>query len=164
MPLQLQVRGPILRGHARAVVSHLPRSIAEREVAQLASRLDWPADAFTIEDDDDSTGPGNVVMVQIQSAAVTEVFTGFGQRGVRAEQVADAAADEALAYLAADVPVGPHLCDQLVLLMALSGCGSFCTSPPTPHALTQLAVTEAFLGPVVRARQVAMGRWWFEAG
>jgi len=42
-----------------------------------------------------------------------------------AEQVAGAACDEALAYLAADAPVGLNLADQLLLPLALAGQGRF---------------------------------------
>ena len=38
--------------------------------------------------------------------------------------VAEAAAKEASEYLAAEVPVGPHLADQLLLPMALAGGGA----------------------------------------
>lgn len=95
---------------------------------------------------------------------VTEVFTGFGEKAVRAETVADRAAAEALAYLDNDVPVGPHLCDQLILLLALAGARHFYAGPPTPHAQTQLAVIHAFLGNVVQARAVDDRRWRFWAG
>ena len=53
------------------------------------------------------------------------MITGFGRKGVPAEQVAGGACDEAAAYLAADVPVGTHLADQLLVPMALAGGGVF---------------------------------------
>ncbi len=59
-------------------------------------------------------------MIEIASEHVTEVFTGFGELGVRAEAVARSAVDEARAYLAANVPVGQHLADQLLVPLALS--------------------------------------------
>ena len=50
-------------------------------------------------------GPGNIVTIEIKSEYISEVFTGFGERGIRAETVADKAAKAALRYLAAGVPV-----------------------------------------------------------
>jgi RNA 3'-terminal phosphate cyclase (ATP) len=59
-------------------------------------------------------GPGNIVTIEIKSEYISEVFTGFGERGIRAETVADKAAKAALRYLAAGVPVCDHLADQLL--------------------------------------------------
>jgi RNA 3'-terminal phosphate cyclase (ATP) len=160
-PLVLDERGTIDSRRGRAVVANLPRSIAEREVARLGLRLGWESSAFSIEERADSAGPRNVVLVEIEAAHLTEVFTGFGEKNVRAETVADRVADEVSAYLASDLPVGLHLADQLVLLLALARAGSFRTMPPSTHTRTQLAVVEKFLGTVVRGEEEAPGRWWF---
>ena len=54
----------------------------------------------------DAYGPGSIVTVEIESDHLTEVFSGVGRRGVRAETVAADAANAAKRYLAAtDVPV-----------------------------------------------------------
>jgi RNA 3'-terminal phosphate cyclase (ATP) len=162
-PLVLETRGALRSRRARAVVANLPRSIADREIAHLARRLEWPSSSFSVEVRDDAAGPGNVVLVEIESEAATEVFVGFGERGRRAEAVADGVAEEVAAYLATDVPVGAHLADQLVLLLALAGGGSFRTVTPTLHTRTQLAVIEAFLGRRVAVTEEAPGIWRFAA-
>ena len=64
-------------------------------------------------------GPGNALTITLEHENVIEVFTGFGEKGVRAEDVAEQAAAEAGAYLSAMAPVGEHLADQLLLPMAL---------------------------------------------
>jgi RNA 3'-terminal phosphate cyclase (ATP) len=144
-PISLDARGPIRSRRAKAVVANLPRRIAEREIAELQRRLGWDSRDFSIEERPDSAGPGNVVVVEVESDQLTQVVTGFGEKTVRAETVADAAADEMLAYLASDVPVGVHLADQLVLLLALAGGGSFRTLAPSRHTLTQIEVIREFL-------------------
>ena len=70
---------------------------------------------------------------------------GFGEKGVSAEKVASDACDEAEAYLAADVPVGTHLADQLLIPMALAGGGTFRTVTPTAHTMTNADVIRRFL-------------------
>ena len=60
---------------------------------------------------------------------MTEVFTGFGEKGVSAEQVAKGAVERARIYLASPVAVGRHLADQLLLPLALAGGGEFTTFP-----------------------------------
>jgi RNA 3'-terminal phosphate cyclase (ATP) len=162
-PLVLDNRGAIRAQRARAIVANLPRAIGEREIAILSARLGWRGTAFSVETRDDSAGPGNVVIAEIESEALTEVFSGFGEKGVRAETVAERVVEEVRAYLASDVPVGTHLADQLALLLALAGGGTFRTLAPTPHAQTQLAVIARFLGPVVTAAEERAGVWRFEA-
>jgi RNA 3'-terminal phosphate cyclase (ATP) len=145
-PLDLPTRGATLRRRARALVSRLPRQIGDRELAVVRSRLGWAADELEVVVlGEGMAGPGNVLLLEIESAHVTEVFTGFGEVGVRAEAVAEQAAQEARSYLAADVPVGPHLADQLLLPLALAGGGRFRTVPLTRHATTNIEVIRQFL-------------------
>jgi RNA 3'-terminal phosphate cyclase (ATP) len=158
-PLTLDSRGESRGRTAKAVVANLPRKIAERELVRLQHRLQWDARAFAIEERPDSPGPGNVVLVEVASEHLTEVFTGFGEKMVRAETVADHVADETLAYLATDVPVGVHLADQLVLLLALAGSGSFRTLAPSRHTRTQFGVIERFLGRQATAHDEGTGAW-----
>jgi RNA 3'-terminal phosphate cyclase (ATP) len=162
-PLVLEERGAILGRRGRAVVANLPRSIAERELSELSRRLDWGTEgAFSIEERTDSLGPGNVVLVEVESQHLTEVFVGFGVKGVSAEVVARRAADEANWYLASGVPVGEHLADQLVLPLAVAGAGSFRTNNVTLHTKSQLAVVERFLEVRPRLTTLDNGNWRFE--
>jgi RNA 3'-terminal phosphate cyclase (ATP) len=84
-------------------------------------------------------------MIVIESDTITEVITGFGMKGVSAEEVATQACDEATAYLRAQVPVGPYLADQLLVPMALARSGQFRTLDATMHARTNAAVIQRFL-------------------
>jgi len=145
--LHLVQRGRTLRRRARALVSRLSRQIADRELAVIRSRLGWDGDELEVVMlSEGMAGPGNVVLLSLESEHVVEVFTGFGEIGVRAEAVAERVAQEARRYLAADVPVGPHLADQLLLPMALAGGGVFRTVPLSRHASTNLEVIGQFLG------------------
>lgn len=84
--------------------------------------------------------------ITIEHEAVTEVFTGFGEKGVSAETVAKGAAERARAYLAAPAAAGRHLADQLLLPMALAGGGEFTTLPVSAHFNSHAAIIEMFLG------------------
>ena len=86
---------------------------------------------------------------------MTEVITAFGARGVLAEDVARLAADEAERYLAAGVPVGEHLADQLLLPLALAGGGRFRTVEPSLHTRTNAEVLSRFLPVEVQFEQQA---------
>lgn len=156
--LDLPERGKVLEICARATVAGLPRHIAERELNVLARSLELPAQTLTIEELS-GCGIGNVVEVTIHCQHLTEVFTGFGERGVRAETVAAQLVAEVTDYLAAEVPVGPYLADQLLLPLALAGGGCFLTLPPTLHTTTNMQVIEAFLPLRFSVKQQTSTRW-----
>jgi RNA 3'-terminal phosphate cyclase (ATP) len=91
-------------------------------------------------------GPGNVLVLTLEYEHVTEVFTGFGERGRSAESVAEGAVREAREYLAREAPVVTHLADQLLLPMALGGLTRFITCEPTMHFKSNADVIHAFTG------------------
>ena len=119
----------------------------------VARKLSLPKDRLSIEEVANSPGPGNVVMIEISRGEVTEMFTGFGQRGVKAETVAAGAAREAKKYLKSAAPIGPHLADQLLIPMSLAGGGSFYTSELTLHARTNIEVIKKFLDVDIRIKE-----------
>jgi len=162
-PLMLVGRGELRARRVRAVVANLPRAIGERELNQFAARTHWDASAFSLEAVPSAVGPGNALIAEVESEHVTEVFTGFGEKQIRAETVANLCADEVLAYLATDAPVGPHLADQLVLLLALAGEGLFRTTTPTKHTRTQLDVLPRFVRTSISCTEETGGTWRLEA-
>jgi RNA 3'-terminal phosphate cyclase (ATP) len=160
--LELVDRGEVLTRRATAVVALLAGSIAERELKAVRERLGWDASVCQVRSVDSAAGPGNVVSVEVESEHVTELFTAFGERGVSAERVGESVADEVREYLAAGVPVGRHLADQLLLPMALGGGGRFRTVRPSSHTTTHIALLRAFLGSEIRVREVGGDAWEVE--
>ena len=154
-PITLNERGPILRRTATALVAALPGEIAKRELAKVQQRLGWEGESLQLRQLSNDQGPGNVVMLKIESEAVTEIFTAFGQKGVSAETVADRVVDDACAYLASAAPVGEYLADQLLIPLVMAGGGSFVTTRATQHLKTNAEVIGQFLG--VRFRIEAEG-------
>lgn len=163
-PLELLERGAVLRRAATALVSALPRHIGERELGVVGSLLGIDEEDRSLVEVPDPAGPGNAVIVDVESAGVTEVFTGFGERGVPAEEVATRCADAVREYEAADVPVGRHLADQLLLPLALAGGGRFRTVGPTLHTRTNSEVIRLFLGLAMRIEEEGEGAWRVEVG
>lgn len=153
-PLVLVDRGEIRRRLSRAAVSNLPDHIGRRELATVAAQLDWPEECLELRRYQGSHGPGNIVTIEIESEHVTEVFTGFGRRGVRAETVAGEAIAEAMRYLDAAVPVGEHLADQLLLPLALAGGGEYVTLPPSLHVTTNIEIIRQFLDVPIAIEEV----------
>ena len=145
MPLHLLERGSVVRRRATAMVAQVPFDVAKRELETVGRLLGWGEDERRVEELKRSAGPGNVLFLEVESEHVTEVFTAFGERGVRAEEVAERVAAQTRVYLESGVPVGEHLCDQLLLLLALARGGSFRTLPLDGHSQTQLETFAHFL-------------------
>jgi RNA 3'-terminal phosphate cyclase (ATP) len=143
--LELNERGAITRRAARALVARLPQQIGERELMVIGSKLAWRGEWLRVEAIEESRGPGNCVMIEVESERLTEVFTSFGARGVRAEAVAAEAVRQALEYLATDAAADEYLADQLPLPMALAGGGTFTAACLSRHTTTNIEVIRKFL-------------------
>jgi RNA 3'-terminal phosphate cyclase (ATP) len=143
-PIEIVDAGPITARRATAILSRLPTHVAEREHAVVQGRLGLTAAECEVRDVR-GAGPANVLLVEIERAAGRELVSVFGEKGLRAERVAEQACDEIAAFLAADVPVGVHLADQLLLPLAVTGGGRFRTLPLSLHATTNIATIQAFL-------------------
>jgi len=144
-PLQLLLRGKIQTLRAVAVIAKLPQHIAQRELDVIGAGLGIDRAAQDIRRMDPAYGPGNAVTVVVQSIHIAEAFTGFGERGIRAEIVAERVVTEVHRYLAAGVPVGRYLADQLLLPIALAGGGSYLTLRPSFHTTTNIEVIKRFM-------------------
>lgn len=151
--LQPLGRSPHRKRTAEVLLSRIPDHVARREQAVLQKRfglspLDCRVRALT-----DCLGSGNAVLLQIDSDDGCELFSAIGERGVKAEDVAAACADEAQAFLDAEVPVGEHLADQLILPLALGQGGAYLTTKPSLHTLTQIDTVRAFLPVQIQVQQ-----------
>jgi RNA 3'-terminal phosphate cyclase (ATP) len=138
-------RGQIVSRRAIGVVANLPRHIAQREVETVGYMLNWGPEALLVIESRESAGPGNIVMIEIGSGEVTEIFSAFGQVALTAEKVASIAARDAREYLVSRAAAGEHLTDQLLLPFALAGGGSFTAQKINLHARTNMTVISMFL-------------------
>jgi RNA 3'-terminal phosphate cyclase (ATP) len=156
-PLELLARTAAGLPRARALLAQLAPSIGERELTIVQKRLGWAADQCRVETVT-AHGPGNMLLLHFPGTVVDEVIGIPGERSVTAERVAERACDFAAEFLAADVPVGEHLADQLLLPMALAGGGVFRTPAPSLHTRTNAEVIERFL-PVKFDLRADGGSW-----
>jgi RNA 3'-terminal phosphate cyclase (ATP) len=146
----LDERGELVRRSVAILIAKLPTSIARRELEVVQAKLAWECSPRDIREVTDSIGPGNAVVLDIESEHAREVCCTLGEHGKRAESVAAEAVDLARAYLAAQVPIGRHLADQLMVPFAIiaarsgSPCG-FVTMPLSRHAHTNSELLAAFL-------------------
>ena len=144
-PLVIEERGEPRGRSAWASVAGLPRHIGDREIKALLQRFDLNRDQVRVEEQDPDWGPGNVLQMRLDYANVTEVFTGYGQKGRRAERIAQDVLQEVRRYLKSNAPIGEHLADQIMLPLALAGGGRYRTLQPSLHTRTQATMIGKFL-------------------
>jgi len=150
-PLELDQRGAILRREALAMVANIPRRVATRELDVIERELGWSREECRVVELE-GLGPGNALCLVVETEALTEVVTSFGDKGVRAEVVAARAIAELRPWLEAGVPAGEHLADQLLIPMALAVVGDgqgaaphYVSAAPSMHTRTNAEVIGRFL-------------------
>jgi RNA 3'-terminal phosphate cyclase (ATP) len=143
--LHLPERGVLREARAEAYVSAIPLSVAQRELECIGKALHWREDQLFSHPLSNDQGPGNAVLIVLESEHVTEVFSSVGEKRRRAEDVAGDAVLEARRYLVSGAAVGEHLGDQLMLPLALAGGGSYTVDHVSAHAITNAEVIAQFL-------------------
>ena len=148
-PIVIVDAGEVTERHATAILARLPTHVADRELARVRDRLGFAHHECEVREVRDA-GTGNVLMLEVARGACRELVTAFGEKGLRAELVADRACSELAAYLDANVPVGEHLADQLLLPLAVAGGGRMRCAPLSLHATTNIETIERFLDVTFR--------------
>jgi RNA 3'-terminal phosphate cyclase (ATP) len=147
---QLQPRSWMERGERKAAYAEsftagIPPRVAQRELECVGKAMNWGEDQLLARRLPDSQGPGNALMLTLDYAHTTEVFTAFGEKSVSAENVARQAVQRARQYLCTKAAVSEYLGDQLMLPLALAGGGGFTVDEVSMHARTNAEVIERFL-------------------
>lgn len=158
-PLTLRERGEVRSMTAHALLAHLPEHIAQRELQVLQTELHLDHSKLHTHFLYNAKGQGNALLLVVESEYCSEVISGIGRRGLRAEKVAQQVVDDARRYLDAEVPVGQHLADQLILLLVLAGGGSYRTLEPDSHTRTNIDAIRAFTEVEIRCEQEDSKRW-----
>jgi RNA 3'-terminal phosphate cyclase (ATP) len=144
-PLHLHERGELRNAYAEVIVAGVPSAVAERELATMGRLMGWQGEQLRRVAARQNEGPGNALIATLDYEHVTEVLMQLGEHGVSAERVAKQLARDIRGYQSRSEPVGEHLADQLLLLLALAGSGSFSATNITEHTRTNALVIEQFL-------------------
>lgn len=142
--LSLLHKGKLIQEKIIGIISNLPITTIEREVKSIR-RLSGREFPFVSVQEFKSLCPGNLVAIVEDYENITNVFTGFGEKGKSAEAVGEEAYLEYARALANDAPVPEHLADQLLLPMALAGMGEMRITEKSLHFITNIKVIQIFL-------------------
>lgn len=157
-PIEVLERGQLLSKSVLALISHLHESIATRELQAALRVLQWSTKSMR-QEQVESLGPGNVLLIHCEFEHASELVSGVGEKGKSAEFVAKKAARAMQAYLKSDAPIGLHLADQLLLPLALAGGGELRCQGITEHTLTNIGTIQLFLPISIAHRALANGTY-----
>ena len=137
--------------HGISAASNLPEHIINRQHNQIEKRLarfDSPVNIERVKGE--SIGQGTLVFLKAEFENAQAGFSTIGDRGKRAEGVADEASEALEDFLASDAVIEPYLADQLILPMALAKEGI-----PPYHFSNHMASHHKYLvGPTVFAHSI----------
>jgi RNA 3'-terminal phosphate cyclase (ATP) len=153
-PVEIVEAGEVRERHATAILARLPTHVAERELEVVREKLGWTKIECETRDVTDAGGPANALMLEVDRDGGGELVTVIGEKGLRAEVVAERACKAMQDYLDAEVPVGEHLADQLLLPLALAGGGRFRCATLSLHSTTNIETIRHFLDVAIRVEAV----------
>lgn len=150
-PLELYLRGQLLRISGISSVSNLPLSIADRQKRQAIQRLQnlpWinshPEIHIKVEGFQ-SPGKGTFILLLAEFEGGRCCFSALGELGKPAERVADEAVDQLFDFMDTDGAIDPYLSDQILLPLSLASSPSTIrTSRITNHLITNALVIHTF--------------------
>lgn len=143
-PLALPARGP-LRGidvHSVASESLADAEVAERQANATRTALDVACVETTVTSAETSS-PGSVVTLVARYAETRVGFSALGEQGKPAEDVAQEAVDDFVAFDATAASVDRHLADQLLPFAALAG-GEYVAPERSAHLDTHADLLDTF--------------------
>ncbi len=156
-PICVIDRGAFVEARAEALVAGISTRVAERELSELARELEWAEGQCMSLPLRQNEGPGNALLATLRYERAVEVICELGERAVSSEVIARRLAAQVRAYQHRTAPIGAHLADQLMLLLAVSVGGKYAVTDVTEHARTNAKVIERFLPVMVSIDEYADG-------
>lgn len=135
------------RLHGQSLIVNLPESVGHRQREQMLARLnedDLPAviEAGRL----DSPGKGSAVFITGVQEPSYFGFSALGERGKRAELVADEAIDRLRAFQQSGAPVDRFLADQLLIPLSIAPeVSRFRIERVSQHFETNVGIVKKFL-------------------
>lgn len=148
--IRIEERRKLLRIKGISAVSNLPLSIAHRQRAEGLNILRSFGTNIDIEiisaPSPLSEGRGSFFFIIAEYESIRAGFSSLGAIGKSSEEVAMEACKDFLDYHKSQGALDPHLADQVIPYIALSGKpSSFTTSRITRHLLTNIWTIRQFI-------------------
>lgn len=146
-PLEVTERGKLNHISGLSLVSNLPVQIAHRQrdrvVGLLGSR--FPLNDIRITQLP-AVGKGTMIFLKLEFEHSQACFFSLGEKGKRAETVAEEGAQEVIDFMQTEGVVDRYLADQILLPLCLSGKKSVLRVPRiSSHLMTNAEIIQRFL-------------------
>jgi RNA 3'-terminal phosphate cyclase (ATP) len=146
----MEERGRLLAVRGESVAAKLKTDVAQRQREAVLARL-WEARRIEAEievGEMAAESPGSFLYLEAEFEAGRAAFGWLGEKGVRPEILGDRAARRLLHFLEDEEAsaVDPHLADQLVVPLCLSGGGGRITTGEVTTHLETVAQVAALFG------------------
>jgi RNA 3'-terminal phosphate cyclase (ATP) len=146
-PLELTDRGKLLKIQIYSAHTNLRNEVAIRQASAAEKILRDLAPVETIIDELQSYSKNTTIAVTGIFENSIACYTGLGERGKRAEVVAEETCDGFLKFISSGTSaVDEHMADQIILPLSVSRYPSEFTTPSlTSHLLTNMKTIKMFL-------------------
>jgi len=145
-PLLVEPPGAMRRVDGIAHVGNLPRDVAQRMKHAALRRFVGIAEAKVEETSEAAIGPGGAIVLWTEHENTVLGSSGLARKGVPAEALGQAAADEVVEDLRAHASLDIHAADQVLLYSALAkGESRFSVREITKHMETTMWLLENVL-------------------
>jgi len=146
-PLQVTERSKLIQIRGISAASNLPRDIPNRQRLRFVSKL---GPSYPLNDIRSAVlsgqGKGTFLTVLLEFEKTTACFTSLGEKGKRAEIVADELIKKVEEYLNTPGCVDAYLPDQLLIPLSFAnGYSSIQTPKITLHLITNAEIIQQFL-------------------
>lgn len=144
LPIRIADRGALHEVRIEALLSGLPRHIAERELTVVQRRLRLRSEQLRVVERPRGEATGNALHALLRFQHVQVTVQALGRRRVTAEQVAEGLCNDVRRHLLGPFAVDEYLADQLLLPLVCAGGGEFTTGTPSAHLRSNASLIEAF--------------------
>jgi RNA 3'-phosphate cyclase len=145
-PLVVEPPGGLRRVRGVAHVGNLPADVAQRMTHSALRGLIGIADVKVEESSEAAIGPGGAIVLWAEHESTLLGASGLARKGVPAERLGQAAADELVHDLGALASLDIHAADQVLLYCALAkGESRFSTREISGHTETTMWLLEEVL-------------------
>ncbi|MCG8572478.1 MAG: RNA 3'-terminal phosphate cyclase [Spirochaetes bacterium] len=162
-PLHFSRRKKIIKQTALAYSNLIPDRIGQQEMIIISRALNINKTNCKPKSVP-SPGPGNAVIVKLESDQGSECFTAFGEKRKPLEKVCQELINQVEEFYNSDGTIGHYLADQLLIPLAMAGSGSYFTSQPSQHTLTNIEIIQKFLDIPIRCQAVSETTWQIHVG
>jgi len=160
-PFNVEAGGAIARVEIHAHVTRLARDIGQRMIRAVHAALPpvLPVTSHLEEFGmEAAAGPGGAIVLCARTSTTILGAARVAERGVPAERLGLAAANELARDLAAGATLDLHAADQMLIFLALaSGASAFRASALSAHARTTMWLLERIAGTRFTAREMTDG-------